>query len=247
MQIVAANNLASLYSGFDLFTLPFLIKSEQCGVEKVNSSDSLREAISKESEKKANIRVLSWSYAGMRNMMNSKHPILKPADLKGLRMRVAKNPILLDTYKTLGGSPIGIASKETYSALQTKVVDGNDGGVAWAYANKFFEVQKYYTITGHQMVFMPLIINNKFFMGMPEDVQKGLQKAALESANNNRQYMLKKGTEMVEDMGRKGLEISRIDLTPFRDAVKPVWEKYSERVGGMQMIEKVLALQADCN
>jgi len=246
MQIVAANNLASLYNGFDLFTLPFLIKSEQCGVDKVLSDNGLRELISKEAEKKANIRVLSWSYAGMRNMMNSKHAILKPGDLKGLRMRVAKNPILLDTYKALGGSPIGIASKETYSALQTKVVDGNDGGVAWAYANKFYEVQKYYTITGHQMVFMPMIINNKIFMGLPEAVQKAVQKAALESAANNRQYMLKKGNEMVADMGKKGLEIARPDLAAFREAVGPVWEKYAERVGGMKRIETVLDLQADC-
>ena len=51
---------------------------------------------------------------------------------------------------------------------------------------------------------------------------------------------------MVEDMGKKGLEISRVDLTPFREAVKPVWEKYAERVSGLQRIEKVLELQADC-
>jgi TRAP-type C4-dicarboxylate transport system substrate-binding protein len=96
------------------------------------------------------------------------------------------------------------------------------------------------------MVFMPMIINNKIFMGLPEAVQKGLEKAALESAANNRQYMLKKGNEMVADMGKKGLQISRPDLTPFRQAVRPVWEKYAERVGGMKRIESVSELQADC-
>ena len=132
MEICATNNLAPLYNGFDLFTLPFLIEKEECGIKKVLRNVDLRKQISIEAENKANIRLLAWTSGGMRNMMNSKHPILKPEDLKDLRMRVAKNPILLDTYKILGGNPIGIAAAETFSALQTKVVDGNDGTGQWA-------------------------------------------------------------------------------------------------------------------
>ena len=178
MMDLASNNLAQLYSGFDLFTLPFLIKSMDCGIKKVLPDQKLLHEISEGAQKKANIRVLAFETGGMRNMMNSKHPIMSPADLKGLRMRVAKNPILLDTYHALGADVIGVASAETYGALQTHMVDGNDGGAGWAYAQKLYEVQKYFSITGHQMVVTSVIINNKFYEGLPKDVQAGSRRAA---------------------------------------------------------------------
>ena len=109
MMDLASNNIANLYSGFDLFTLPFLINGMDCGVDHVLTDPSCCMRFRKAREKKANIHVLAFEIGGMRNMMNSKHPIMSPADLKGLRMRVAKNPILLDTYKALGADVIGVA------------------------------------------------------------------------------------------------------------------------------------------
>ena len=246
MQIVAANNLASFYSGFDLFTLPFIAKSLECGIINVLRDEELRKDVSREAEAKANIRVLAWSSSGMRNMMNSKHPIQKPDDLKGLRFRVAKNPILLDLYAALGGNAIGIASAETFSALQTKVVDGNDGSIGWAHGLKFYEVQKYYSITNHQMVTMALIINNKFYLGLPENIRKAIDQAAIISTSLIDSWIMEKESVLIDDLAKRGMEVIYPDLEPFRSVAKSVWEKYADRVGGMKRIERVVELQKDC-
>jgi len=246
MMDLASNNLAQLYGGFDLFTLPFLIKGIDCGIKHVLTDDKLLHDISQGAQKKANIRVLAFETGGMRNMMNSKHPIMSPADLKGLRMRVAKNPILLDTYKALGADVIGVASAETYGALQTKVVDGNDGGTGWAYAQKLYEVQKYYSITGHQMVVTSVIANNKFFEKLPKQIQAGLERAAKEAAKDNMAWMEGYEEKIYGYFQKAGLKIDHPDLAPFRKAVQPVWAKYADRVGGWSRINRVQELQKQC-
>lgn len=246
MMAVAANNLAQLYDGFDLFTLPFLIKNPECGVKHVLNDQKLIDTISDGAAKKANIRVLAFTNGGARNIMNSKHAINTPADLKGLRIRVAKNPILLDTYAALGADAIGIASAETYGALQTKVVDGHDGGSAWAYASKLYEVQNYFSLTGHQLVTVAIVINSDYFDKLPKDVQAGLQKAAKEAAAENGEWMIGFEKKIFESFEKAGLKINSPDVTPFRNAVKPVWTKYADRVGGNDVIQYVEKLQASC-
>ncbi len=247
MMAVASNNLAQLYPGFDLFTLPFLFKGMTCGIEHVLVDDELLNQISQEAQKKANIRVLAFAVGGMRNIMNSKHPILKPSDLKGVRMRVAKNPILLDTYKALGADAIGIASAETYGALQTKVVDGHDGGSSWAYAQKLHEVQKFISITGHQLVVFSVIVNNKTFEGLPENIQQGLSRAAREAAKINMAWLQDNEQRIYDAFKKAGLKFDEPNLEPFQSAVKPVWDKYAERVGGWERIKQVQELQKQCN
>jgi tripartite ATP-independent transporter DctP family solute receptor len=246
MMDIASNNLAQLYGGFDLFTLPFLIKGLDCGIDHVLVDDQLREDISGGAQEKANIRVLAFETGGVRNIMNSKRPITAPEDLKGLRMRVAKNPILLDTYAALGADAIGIASAETYGALQTKMVDGHDGGSGWAYAQKLFEVQNFYSLTGHQMVVTSVIINNDFFESLPADIQEGLQRAAREAAVQNMEWMRGYEKDIYGHFEDAGLKINTLDLAPFSEAVRPVWDKYAERVGGQERIDRVLELQAAC-
>ena len=117
IMAVASNNLAQLYGGFDLFTLPFIFNNLACATDQVLTDKGLLNDISRGAQKKANIHVLAFGVGGVRNMMNSKKPILTRADLKGVRMRVVKNPIQLDAYKALGANAIGISAKETYSAL----------------------------------------------------------------------------------------------------------------------------------
>ncbi len=246
MMDIASNNLAQLYGGFDLFTLPFLINGLDCGIDYVLTDDALLKDISKGAQEKANIRVLAFETGGVRNIMNSKRPITSPEDLKGLRMRVAKNPILLDTYASLGSDAIGIASAETYGALQTKMVDGHDGGSGWAYAQKLFEVQNYYSLTGHQMVVTSVIINNDFFESLPPEIQDALERAAKDAAVKNMEWMRSYEKDIYKHFEDAGLEINTLDLAPFREAVRPVWDKYAERVGGQERIDHVLELQKAC-
>ncbi len=241
MQLVASNNITAFDRRLDIFTLPFMFGSFK-GAVKVFDSD-IGKTIGENFRKKSGIRVLGFVATGFRNMMNSKQPIMKPADLGNLRMRIAKNPIMVETYKSLGGSTIGMAPTELFSALSTKTVDGHDGGSSWAWAMKLYEVQKYLSITRHQLVAGALIINDKYYNGLPKAMQKAVQMAARDTIAWANAYAEENEADIMKGFAEKGLTIATPDLKPFRNAVKPVHKMFADKVGGMDLINRILKMQ----
>jgi len=108
---------------------------------------------------------------GFRNFTNSKRPIRSPEDMKGLKIRVQENPLFVNMVKAMGGSPTPIAWTECYTALQNKVVDGEENPISTIVFANFQEVQKYLTLDGHVYGVDWFVINNKFFKSLPEDLQ----------------------------------------------------------------------------
>lgn len=240
-QIVASNNITAFDRRLDIFTLPFMFGSFK-GAAKVFNSD-IGMTIGENFRKKSGIRVLGFIATGFRNMMNSKHPILKPADLGDLRMRIAKNPIMVATYKALGGSTIGMSPTELFSALSTKTVDGHDGGSSWAWAQKLYEVQKYLSITRHQLVAGAFIMNDKYFQSLSKKNQRAVLRAATDAISWANAYAEENEKEIMKGFARKGLKIDTPEITPFRKAVKVVHQKFADKVGGMDLINRILAMQ----
>ena len=241
MQLVASNNITAFDRRLDIFTLPFMFSSFQ-GAAKVFNSD-IAETIGENFRKKSGIRVLGFIATGFRNMMNSKHPIMKPADLGDLRMRIAKNPIMVQTYKALGGSTIGMAPTELFSALSTKTVDGHDGGSSWAWAMKLYEVQKYLSITRHQLVAGALIMNDKYYNQLPRHLQQAVLKAARDTIAWANAYSEESEKDIMKGFAEKGLTIAKPDLKPFREAVRPVHRMFADKVGGIDLINRILRMQ----
>ena len=241
MQLVASNNITAFDRRLDIFTLPFMFSSFK-GAARVFNSEIGR-SIAENFRKKSGIRILGFVATGFRNMMNSKHPIMKPADLGDLRMRIAKNPIMVETYKSLGGSTIGMAPTELFSALSTRTVDGHDGGSSWAWAMKLYEVQKYLSITRHQLVAGALIINDKYFSGLPKAMQKAVLMAARDTIAWANAYAEENEKDIMRGFARKGLTIAAPDLKPFREAVRPVHRKFADKVGGIDLINRILKMQ----
>ncbi len=241
MQLVASNNITAFDRRLDIFTLPFMFGSFK-GAAKVFNSD-IGQTIAENFRKKSGIRVLGFVATGFRNMMNSKHPIMKPADLGDLRMRIAKNPIMVQTYKALGGSTIGMAPTELFSALSTKTVDGHDGGSSWAWAMKLYEVQKFLSITRHQLVAGALIMNDKTYNKLPKDMQKAVLMAARDTIAWANAYAEENEKDIMKGFADKGLTIATPDLKPFRAAVRPVHKMFSDKVGGMELINRILKMQ----
>ena len=120
---------------------------------------------------KTGLRNLAFAEVGFRNFTNSKRPIRTPADMKGLKIRVQENPLFVTMVKALGGSPTPIAWTECYTALQNKVVDGEENPISTIVFANFQEVQKYLTLDGHVYGVDWFVIDNKFFKSLPEDLQ----------------------------------------------------------------------------
>jgi C4-dicarboxylate-binding protein DctP len=122
--------------------------------------------------KDTGIRTLDVNQNGFRNFSNNVRPIRPPADMEGLKFRTMEHRGHMQMVNELGGNAVPIAWGELYSALQQKVVDGQENPPSLVQAMKFYEVQKYYTLDGHIYSIDFTFMNNKFYNSLPKDLQQ---------------------------------------------------------------------------
>jgi TRAP-type transport system periplasmic protein len=163
--------------------------------------------------------------------MTGVRAIASPADFKGLRMRLMEVPLHMDTYRALGASPVPLPFGELYTALQLKTVDGNENAPATLYSERFYEVQKYVSLlpvfSNGAILLMSQATWNKLTPQQREIVTSSVPDAL---AVGDRDYLAmdEKG---IAFMKSQGLGINTpTDLTPFREAVKPIYAKYLEKM-----------------
>jgi len=189
---------------------------------------------------KHGIKVLAHYELGYRCVTNSKRPIQTPDDLKGLKMRIAEVKTRLDTFRALGANPIPIAFGELYTALQLGTVDGQENPVPLIHASKFYEVQKYLSLTKHVWTTGVLAINAKAWAGLTPDQQKIMQRAADKYAEYNDELVRTWEVEKGAELAKLGMQVNEVNLGPFIKAVQPVWDKYRPVFGKeiMDLVQK---------
>ncbi len=193
--------------------------------------------------KKTGMRVLAYGETGFRNFTNSKLPIKSPADMKGLKIRVMESPVYVNMVKALGAAPTPIAWPETYTALQQKVVDGQENPIATIVFAKLYEVQKYITLDGHSYGVDFLLINEKFFQSLPKDVQQVIKAAGINAGFCGKGLQQLNSAIGLAQLKEKGMEVYSPDpkeRAMFRDAAqKPVID-YIEKQIGRTWIDKLM-------
>lgn len=182
------------------------------------------------------IKGLAWWENGFRHITNNKRPILTPEDLKGVKIRVTPNKMRLDTFNTLGASPMPIAFGELYSALQQGVVDAQENPLSIFYSNAFYEVQKYLSLTQHIWGSALLSVNQRVWKKMSKEDQETVQKLALVWRDKQRAMVQAADKEMIEKIKAKGVKVDEVDKKPFREAVAPVWKEF-EPVFGKDLMD----------
>ena len=188
--------------------------------------------------------VIGWWENGMRHLTNNKLEVKTPADMKGLKIRVPEGEVFVDTFKALGSIPTVIAFGELYSALQLKTVDGQENPAAHIVTQKFYVVQKYVTRTGHIHMSSPILMNKALFDSMPEKDQKAILQAGREMGPIHTKMVADLEKQQWDEIGGKyGMKITDVDKAPFREAVKPVIDKYKKKLNA-KLIEEVQACVA---
>lgn len=240
-SVAAINNITPFSPTVGLFTLPYLILSVDEAV--TLTQGPIGEELVQNTIKSAGVRILGWSYSGFRRLSNSKRPITKPADLKGLTIRVPKNAIMIDSYKSWGVSPTPMAWDEVFTALQQKVLDGQDTPLITQYVMKFYEVQKYITKIRYVFLLEPLVMSERLFQRQSPEVQKILLRAGKEAQEFCRQFLILFEDSIEKELKGKGLEI----LDPadgekewIDKATKTVWPKFYKSVGGKEKVDAAL-------
>lgn len=240
-SILAINNITPFSPTVGTLTLPYVILSQD-DAEKVTQGEVGQKMVEQTIED-AGVRIIGWGYSGFRVLTNSKKPISTVADLQGVVVRVPKNEIMIETYKSWGINPTPMAWGETFAALQQKVVDGQDNPYMTVNAMKFYEVQNHITDLRYLFSIEPLVISESLFESLSEEQQKQVLEAGQEATKVSAQFLRDEEAKIREELVGRGMEITApadgekefIEL-----ATTNVWPKFYDQIGGKEVLNSVL-------
>lgn len=181
---------------------------------------------------------LTWWENGFRHMTNSKRPITKLEDFNGIKMRVMQNKIYIDSFNAIGANAVPMAFTEVYSALETKTVDGQENPYLNIQNMKFYEVQKYLTLTKHSYSTNMLLASKKVWDTLSSQEQTVLKECATQSRDAVRKANRDKEDASLAFLKSQGMavnEISGTEMARIRDKTKPIYDTASKSVGAEAM------------
>ncbi len=220
MATASAGPLTTFNEDMMVMDIPFLFKSYEIAWLVLDGPAG--EALSMSFEKKG-FKVLGYMENGFRHITNNVRPVYKPEDLKGIKIRTMEAPMHMVNFRALGANPTPVPWPELYMVLQQKIVDGQENPLMNIWEVKFYEVQKYTSLTGHIYDPMPLVVNLKWFKGLPADQQKLLEIAGIQAQNSSRFVNLAREKNLVSLLEGKGMKIN-----PISDTEKERFMKISQ-------------------
>ena len=213
---------------FEVFDLPYLFESE-AELHKITEGP-IGQGLLKKLESKGILGLAFWDN-GFKQMSANK-PLKKPEDFKGLKMRIQSSKVLDMQMRALGANPQVMAFSEVYQALQTGVVDGTENPVSNFYTQKMHEVQKYLTLSDHGYLGYAVIVNRKFWEGLPADIRTALEEAMEETTKHANDIAKKENDDALERVKESG-KTQIITLTPEEKAeLKRVLVKVHQQAQG---------------
>jgi len=223
---------------FEVFDLPFLLPN-LTALRKVTEGP-IGQKMLKQLEPKGMVGLAYWDN-GFKQMSANK-PLRMPADYKGLKFRIQSSKVLEAQFRALGAIPQVTAFSEVYQALQTGVVDGQENTPSNMYTQKMDEVQKYTTLTNHGYIGYVVVVNKKFWDGLPADIRGQLEKAMQEAtvfANTTSEQENNEALEAMKKNGKTQFIIpTAAELAAMQNAMEPLYQDMAGRVG-KQLIEDV--------
>jgi C4-dicarboxylate-binding protein DctP len=216
---------------FEVFDLPYILP-DLATLRKVTDGP-LGAKLLKLLEPKGMTGLAYWDNGF--KVMSANKKLVTPADYKGLKFRIQSSKVLEAQFRALGSIPQVMAFGEVYQALQTGVVDGQENTASNMYTQKMHEVQKYLTITNHGYIGYVVVVNKKFWDGLPPDIRGQLDKAMNEATAFGNGQSAKENDEALEEIKKAG-KTEIIKLTPeldaaMRKAMDPVYKDVAGRVG----------------
>ena len=202
---------------FEVFDLPYIFDDYK-DLHKVTEGP-VGAALFKKLDSKGIVGLAYWDNGF--KVMSANKALHKPEDFKGLKMRIQSSKVLGDEMKALGSIPQVMAFSEVYQALQTGVVDGTENPPSNFYTQKFFEVQKFNTLTNHGYLGYAVIVNKKFWDGLPADIRTALEGAMKDATKFANDIAQKENDDALEAVRKSG-KTQVLTLTP---AEKAVWKK----------------------
>ena len=231
MVITSTSPLVGIVPALGVFDLPFLFSNEKEADAVLDGEFGKFMASKLEPVGLVN---LSYWENGFRNLTNSRKAVQTADDMKGLKVRVMQNNIFLDSFKSLGANATPMAFGEVYAALETKAIDGQENPVVTIDTSKFYEVQKYLSLTRHAYTPFLALYSKKLYDQLGADEQKALVDCSIVGRDEERRVgreLNAKSLVKVKDAGMQVSEISPAEVAKMREATKPVYERHKASIG----------------
>ncbi len=242
--ITTTSTLGTFDPKFNVFDLPFLFKDYESGVKAMNGE--LGEMLQKAALSQ-DLRIIAWGVNGFRSISNNRKPIETPADLSGLKIRCLENPLHVSIFKALGANPTPMSFSELYTALSQGTVDGQDNAPILTYSSKFYEVQKFYSLTQHVFTVVPLVISENFFQSLPKEYQEVVLEAGREYEKEIIAITAQAELETIEELKKTNMQVNSISEENhklFVEACLPVYAE-AEKLMGKEIVDAARAYLAD--
>jgi TRAP-type transport system periplasmic protein len=226
---------------FGIFELPYLVQDRK-HMQRIEK-DIVWPVLAPEAEKKG-LKILGVWENGYRHITNNKRPIVVPADLKGIKLRVPEGKWRVRMFQEYGANPSPMSFKEVFTALQTGVMDGQENPFTQIYSAKFQEVQKFISLSGHVYTPAYLTAGSKKWATLPADVRKILEDTAKETQAFVYETAAKGDRELLEKITAAGTKANEVDKKAFVDASKDIYKDFGTEVKGAQaLIDKANSLR----
>ena len=239
---ISQNNVSPHWPLMDVFVLPYVFQSE-AHVTKVTTGpvgDTMRKKIFADT----GVHLLTFGAPSYRDLFNSRQPINNIADMKGLKLRVPKNKVMISTFQAFGAEPVPLAWSETPTALQTKTIDGGDNGTNVIKEMKFYEFSKHLTILDHFAGVAPLFASDRVMKKFSPAQAAAIRKAAVEAGAYHTEIQAKETADIrkwLVDQG--GMTITTPARGPFIAAAQKVQKEFATE-GGPKFAELIDMIQA---
>ena len=228
---ISVGPMGPVVDELNVFNMPFVFRDE-AHMRKVIDGPIGKEMLDKLTASPARLVALGWMDAGTRNVY-AKKPVSKPADLKGMKIRMMGNPLFVETMNAMGGNGISMGFGELYQALQTGVVDGAENNPPTIVTHKHHEIAKFYSLTGHLIIPEIFVFSKVNWDKLQKSDQELIMKLSREAQMEQRGLWDKMTKESEDKLKAAGVQFVQVDKKVFFDATQPVRDKYGAKYSAL--------------
>lgn len=228
MAQVSTAPVSGFVPEFDLFSLPYLIRDTDHF--KAVVSGPVGAKFSELAEARG-MKILAWFDNGYRNVFNKVRPIVTPADMDGLKIRVMESPLMVNTVNAMGGSATPMSYSELYTALEQGVLDGGENAAGNVLNDRFYEVSSYLSMTQHFRPPGVVAVSMATWNGLNADQRKALVEEGARLQDYEIDLTAKVGAKALEELQAKGMKVNDADVGAFRERMGPVYEDFKKKHG----------------
>ncbi len=222
--------MAAVVPAFELFEAPFMFTNRE-QVRKVAAA--VQDDLAEELAKKGVVLVGGIGELGFRQISNNVRPIVKPADLNGIKLRTPGNPFRIKMFRTFGANPTPMSSSEVYMAIRQGVIEGQENPLASIWAMKFHEVQNYISLSNHVFTPTAILFSKKHWDSWPKDIRDAIEEAARVAIEFTFKFGKEKDQSLQAEMRKANPEIkfNKIDVAAFKKLAAPLYADLEKQVG----------------